>query len=897
MPKIIVTSRYLKSGGSKNLSNYVKYIATREGSVVVRENSGSIPATQKQQALISKLLTEFPESEESFEYEDYKINPTQKNASRFITETLERNADMIANKKNYVGYLANRPGAVKFGSHGLFSQDDTPIDLAKVAKEIADHNGNVWTHVVSLRRNDAQKMGYDNLAAWRELVKRQIPNIAVNSKINMANLKWYAAFHDKETNPHVHIIVYSTDEHEGFLTKQGIEKIRSGFANDIYSDELHHLYEQQTDTRNLLKAESEKLIKQLAEEIENGVCSDTRLVELVKKLHSQLLDSKGKKVYGYLKKDVKKTVDDIFLRLAQNESIQKMYRLWCEMEQSKHDIYSSAKIDFSAMVDNPHFKSVKNMIVKAASEIHFDFPVAETEIIPDDMEDDTDSSFPDEDDRPPPDTEESKGRFYIKWSDEYKAAHEIINSKNPKEDDKKKAMQLLKSEADKGNLLAFFDLGKLCDDDKLSQEYYKKALSGFIKIEPSAKKLRPYIQYRIGKMFLYGLGMEKAPETAFKWLEQSAIAGNKFAQHSLANMFCYGEGTDKNIEKAFLWYSEAARQGMPYSDYALAQIYFYGNGTEQNEKIAQEHYKKALSGFFAYAADDQADDKLSYKIGLMYYSGLGTETDKKTALKYLLNSAAKGNMQAKRIVGQELISDEYLPRDIDYGLELLTECADNGDSSAAYKLGKIYFKGEYVAADYDKAEQYLKTAVDKGNEFAIYSLAKLYLSDEKYDLTKAVELLEKACENIHLKPYAAYSLAKILLDNNEFNDTAKAIWLLESAADKNMWASYWLGRIYLFGTDGVVPDREEAYKWLHHSAENGNEYAQYLLDNAERYEDSMFTNAVIGMLVNLSRIISDDYDRENRKLRSQIDSKLRRAINRKKQELGVKDTNSQSYSF
>ena len=133
MPKIIVTSRYLKSGSSKNLSNYVKYIATREGSVVVKENSGSIPATPKQHALISKLLTEFPESKDSFEYEDYKNNPTQKNASRFITEAIERNADMIANKKNYVGYLANRPGAAKFGSHGLFSQDDTPIDLAKIS--------------------------------------------------------------------------------------------------------------------------------------------------------------------------------------------------------------------------------------------------------------------------------------------------------------------------------------------------------------------------------------------------------------------------------------------------------------------------------------------------------------------------------------------------------------------------------------------------------------------------------------------------------------------------------------------------------------------------------------------------------------------------------------------
>lgn len=324
MPRLVVVSRYLKSGSSKNLSNYVKYIATREGAAKTREN--------------------------------------------------------------YVGYLANRPGAVKFGSHGLFSQTDESINLSRVAKEVADHKGNVWTHVVSLRRDDAQKMGYDDLTAWRELVKRQIPNIAKQSKIDMANLKWYAAFHDKETNPHVHILVYSTNEREGFLTEHGCEKIRSGFMNDIYADELKHLYQQQTDIRDLLKEESAKLMKKLSDEIADENCADTEVVELMKKLHEQLQTAKGKKVYGYLKKDVKKTVDEIFLRLSQNESIQKMYELWCDMEQSKHDFYSSAKVDFPTMVDNEHFKSVKNMIIKAAAEIQFDLPVIETAVVSEEAE-------------------------------------------------------------------------------------------------------------------------------------------------------------------------------------------------------------------------------------------------------------------------------------------------------------------------------------------------------------------------------------------------------------------------------------------------------------------------------------------------------------------------------
>ena len=175
MPKLIVTSRYLKSGSGKRkqLYHYVKYIATREGSVPIPNANETAPATKNQQELISSLLNDFPDSKELFEYEDYQKNPTVKNGSALISEILDRNMDRLTSRENYVGYLANRPGAVKFGSHGLFSQSDEPINLEKVAKEIANHGGNIWTHVVSLRRDNAQAMGYDNLNAWRELVKQR----------------------------------------------------------------------------------------------------------------------------------------------------------------------------------------------------------------------------------------------------------------------------------------------------------------------------------------------------------------------------------------------------------------------------------------------------------------------------------------------------------------------------------------------------------------------------------------------------------------------------------------------------------------------------------------------------------------------------------------------------
>ena len=370
MPRIIVTSRYLKSGNKKNLSNYVKYIATRPGSVTKDILNEDKQVTEKQKKLIETMLKDFPDSRTIYEYDDYVANPNQNSASAFISEVLERYSDRIDSMQNYISYLANRPGAVKHGKHALFSQEDKEIELNKVAKEIAEHKGNVWTHVVSLRREDAEKMGYTDLNSWRELILRNIPVIAKQSKIDMKNLKWYAAFHDKKTNPHVHIVVYSTNVREGFLTKTGIEKIRSAFANDIYHDELYSLYGQQNTLRNKLKKESEELMASLSVVSKDDFEMSQEVIQLVSKLSAQLNEHRGKKYYAFLKPQVKQTVDEIFLQLADNEKIKKMYELWCELEQKKHDTYSSAKMTFPPMTDNVQFKSVKNMIIQTVLDMN-----------------------------------------------------------------------------------------------------------------------------------------------------------------------------------------------------------------------------------------------------------------------------------------------------------------------------------------------------------------------------------------------------------------------------------------------------------------------------------------------------------------------------------------------
>ena len=177
----------------------------------------------------------FPKAKRYLEYEDFKANPTVENASELISTIIERNADIIGNRQNFVGYMAMRPGVEKRGSHGLFNEKDEPIILNQAANEIAEHKGNVWSHVVSLRREDAVRLGFDNSDAWRELVKRHISDIAKAQNIPLCNLKWYAAYHDTTHHPHIHLLVYSTNPKQGFLTKAGIDKSTFSICKRYFS--------------------------------------------------------------------------------------------------------------------------------------------------------------------------------------------------------------------------------------------------------------------------------------------------------------------------------------------------------------------------------------------------------------------------------------------------------------------------------------------------------------------------------------------------------------------------------------------------------------------------------------------------------------------------------------
>lgn len=912
MSQLIVTSRYLKNGNQKNKTkrrNYTKYIATRE-TVEIRSQKfvdRNANATKNQEQLINDLINDFPESKRYLEYDDYEREPTIENAGELISTIVERNADVVGNRQNFVGYMAMRPGVEKRGSHGLFNEKDEPIILDRVANEIANHKGNVWSHVVSLRREDAVRLGYDNSDAWRELVKRHISDIAKAQNIPLCNLKWYAAYHDTTHHPHIHLLVYSTNPKQGFLTKAGIDKIRSAFANDIFHDDLQSIYQEQTVSRDELKAVSKNEFESIVNIIASNDHTDPQLEELIRKLYIQLQNVKGKKVYGYLPKEIKETVNKIFSELAKDENIRQLYDKWCSLERLKYKTYTLKETELPELSANKVFQPLRNMIIRTVLNMKpFD---ANTEIEGSEPNDEYIDNTPQnvsplfDEAEPLAETETDESataiKYYIKWADQYKKACKLIYGKDAKLNDFKKAEQLLLSESQRGNVLAVYDLGKLYSTDKLGERNeemsiakYTQALQGFLQIEPNSKKLKPYVQYRIGKMFCYGLGTEQDYEKAFEWFERSAKQKNKFAQFSLANLYYYGSGIEKDLSQAFLWYQRASSQGQPYAAYSIAQMYRYGEYVTKDNDTAQRYYKQALSGFLKIESDDMANDDLFYKLGQMFKFGLGTDSDVTKAIEYFRRSAEMNNKNglfeygkalligehipqdtdsalkilekavklknsnAKRFLALEYISGEHLEQDFEKGIALLTECADSGDVIACYRLGKIYLESEIMPQNLDKAEKYLLLVAD--NEYTQYALAKLYLQEEKYDIQKAVNYFE-------------------------------------NCADKNHWASYQLGRIYLFGAEGFTKDKEQAIEWFTKSANDGNEYAQAMPDDISKFESDLLANTIFSLFVSLSRCIEDDYEQKYKSVRQTVDSRLRRMISQKKLSLGIKEEQAQSY--
>ncbi len=370
MAKLVTKFKYLKPNRKVSAGGYAKYIATREGVEKIDDTKKFAPATVKQKNLIEKILKDFPDSKDMFEYADYLEKQNQGSASDFISRVMEDYAYEISDRKVYADYIATRPRAERFGSHGLFTDDGVQVQLSKVTEELDKHKGNIWTAIISIRREDAERLGFNTGARWRDMLRTQTESLAKNLKIPMENLRWYAAFHNESHHPHVHLIAYSTVENEGYLTQKGVENLRSSFAKDIFQQDLLCIYEKQTEHRDKLRAEARDIVEDLVSKINSEIYISASIQHKLLELADRLSQTKGKKVYGYLKPDVKAIVDSIVDELASEDRIKKLYDLWYEQKENTICTYTDEMPDRIPLAQNKEFKPIKNAVIKEALKLN-----------------------------------------------------------------------------------------------------------------------------------------------------------------------------------------------------------------------------------------------------------------------------------------------------------------------------------------------------------------------------------------------------------------------------------------------------------------------------------------------------------------------------------------------
>ena len=544
MPRVIFKCPYLKGGAAQaaHLGNYVRYMATRKGAQRIAPDAAGLPATKKQREMVEQLIRDFPLSRGLFEYEDYLASPTRGNASEFITRALEDNYDSLAKKENYISYIASRPRAQRTGAHALFTGSDDPLTLSQIADEVAHHPGKVWLPIISLRREDAARLGYEDAARWRELLNSYAVEMAAAMKIPWEQFRWYAAFHDEAHHPHLHMVCYSADGKSGYLTKTGIAQIKSGLAKRIFQQDLVSLYERQTQRRDALTQEASEVMRQLTEQMKDSTLDNPRIEQLMEQLAGKLQTISGKKQYGYLKAPLKSVVDEIVDELAKDGRVAQAYDLWYELREEVLHTYKDDLPPRLPLSQQKEFKRIKNLVIQEAvrlGELSAVFAPPE----------------PEETDEPELDSDKQYA-----LGKAYRDGHGV-------EQDALMAAALFQKAAARGNDSAAYALAKLLLN---GGDGLRRDIPAAVEwLKQSAEAGNQFSQYRLGKLLLQGENVSKDTAEGVRWLTASAERGNQYAQYALGKLYLLGKEIPKDGDAAVRWFTLAAAQGSEYAQYFL----------------------------------------------------------------------------------------------------------------------------------------------------------------------------------------------------------------------------------------------------------------------------------------------------------------------------------------
>ncbi len=861
-------------------------------------NPSSKRATDKQIKLIDELINSLPSSEEMpFEYEDFRKAPTQKNASALISrlseEVMENGAfDKVA---NFVEYIAKRPSVYKVGEHGLFSGGSN-IDLDEAVKEVSKHEGNIYSHVLSLRRQDAQKLGFEKQKPFRDLVLAHIDEIADAHNIKPENLIWYGAMHNTTYHPHMHLIVMSKDPKEGYFNKESIKNLKSKFAGDIFARERYELYINKDKALQSIQEEMKSSLNQLLKNPTDYISPKNQAV-ITDKMIRLSQEYKGSAKYGFQTQEVKQLVNDIERDIVNNNSkIKEMYKVWCD-EKYKLDEYYVTKPQVPDITENQYFTPLKNIILNQAKEIRnntaaFNTINAADNNIIDNINNKTDSSN----------------------DVVYKKAESDISINTY--DDMASVSKAEPLNADTGKIKNYTSTTRTSTVNRkysITKDYMKKFPDLiYYSDEPnnlnaSSRKIYDDMNY---------IFKSDSPETQdFKTLRALAedlnIRDGKTCR-KLADCYNYGLGTQQDLASAVMWYGIAAdeyKDGM--SAYKLGQMYLHGNkAVEINEELGNFYCKQAFyifrdeienTKFFIgldkndknldYLTDvPSADAYKEYLMALMYMKGQGVEQDYFKAFNTFTLASENGYLHSDYYLGNMYYYGLGVQQDYIMAFNYYFKASEGKDSYADYRIAKMYLKGQGVEANIKKAAMYLMNAGEKiamakydlaslfehnqdmfnADSTQIYTLyrvaleelteqdndihdaftetriANMYLFGKgtEINIDKAVEFLDKASKQNN--PDASYQLAFIyssdkynLLDEDKANSyykQAKDGYETAEKENENSTAEYRLGLIYLNGL-GTETDINKAVEWLDKSAGNMNSSAAYKL--AQIYEQGL----------------------------------------------------------
>ena len=887
-PRIIVNSRYCRVARSgeqtdgKNIisgfamENLVQYVGTREGVVFNQDNGLNLPVTEKQTSFIQKLLDSCPDITNLIEYADYQEASTRANASALISagaEMLLLQGEFINQEtaETLTRYVATRPGVSKSGEHGLFGYREN-INLQEAAKELSGYEGRIWRHIVSLRREDADKLGYNTQQPWKLLIEAHLHELAEASGIKPENLRWYAGMHDEGHHPHIHLFVFSANPKEGYVTAKDIKKMESMYAKDIFREEMKPVYAQKTKYRDTLNQTARELLhldalQNTTRDAPMGSLTPSDAASLMEKLRklSDTLPTKGRMFYKFMPPAIKQQIDKIAIDLLNSSPVlTELFEKWQETQKEIDKTYLEEP-EKRSFEKEPSFNVVKNAVIQAAIQCRSEIPKEKT-----------DEKF----------RELALAAMNGDTKAQYRYGKELVRLGRGDEAD-----TWLGLASAHGHIFASYELAALYDSQgnkEMAAAFFGRTFDltiDTIKNSDTAidilysdtpkkydfeEELLPDSSYNgkleelIGKLLENGIGRKPNREQAKLFYEMAFHHGCDYLSVKLGRM----AQEDKQPLSAAYWFMKASEKNIPAGQYALAQylesgsIPLLGKDIEAAERLYEKaaaagyrQTRRAASSNESFDSAADTDEPLpekfelyagwtkEYKEARLFLYGSKTqEPDLEKAYQCMTVEAQKGNAFAMHDLGKMLLSGvgcdenaeeahEWFRKALD-GLKTALTKEQNQTAQTPkkqairrrigylqFRIGKMYSLGYGSDKSPETAAEWFQKAVDMGNPFAAYSLGSLYRRGE------GVEQNDKQ----------AFSL------------------FLMAASDKispNAYAMYQLGGMYQNGI-GTEQDLKESERWYQRAYQGFLSLEEKSRDDKLWYRLGQMNMAGIGTAVNL----------------------------------------------